>query len=111
MTILCEGIIRLLIVSDIQVLLTMSFDWETSKENILPIKKGRALSDFSDVKTHSKEALFEKTLAENFDDGDILLSTYVQYFTYVRRRAGDSRAASKALLEVGSLSKYYFCLI
>lgn len=84
----------------------VNFDWETSKENVLPIKKGRALTDLAAQKSHSKEAVFEKTIEENNDNGDILLGTYAQYFTYVRRRAGDSRSASKVLLEVSTFLKF-----
>lgn len=84
----------------------VNFDWETSKENVLPIKKGRALTDLAAQKSHSKEAVFEKTIEENNDNGDILLGTYAQYFTYVRRRAGDSRSASKVLLEVSTFFKF-----
>lgn len=81
----------------------MSHDWELSKENVIPVKKGRSVQDCGPLKpSHGSELTFETTLQQNVDNAEGLLSAYIQYYTWIRRRAGDNKASAKALLEVSS---------
>jgi hypothetical protein len=79
----------------------MSHEWEMSKENIVPIKKGRTVEDCSVTlkSSQNSEILFEEAIKEKHDNSEGLLSTYVQYYTWIRRRAGDNHVSAKALLE------------
>lgn len=82
----------------------MSHDWELSKENVIPIKRGRAVQDLSNPLKSSQntELTFESSISDNFDNAEGLLSAYIQYYTWIRRRAGDNKASAKSLLEVGT---------
>lgn len=79
----------------------MSHEWEMCKENVIPIKKGRAVQDCSNpVKpSQNSDIAFEGIIQENLSNAEGLLSAFVQYYTWIRRRAGDNKASAKALLE------------
>ncbi len=81
----------------------MIHDWENSKENAIPVKKGRTIQDLSHnplKAPQTTEVTFEASIAENASNAEGLLSSYIQYYTWIRRRAGDNKASAKALLEV-----------
>lgn len=93
-------------------------EWELSKENILPVKKGRALEHLGDglrkPGLRKIEDNFEEIISAAGDDHERLLLAYSERYTWLRRRAGDNRAASQSLLEVSffdHIHSFKLCLL
>ncbi len=75
--------------------------WELSKENIVPLKKGRKVSEdvfakdseFKKIQQH-----YEELLEKHKGNGESLLQAYTEYYTSVRR-ASNNVSHGKLLLE------------
>lgn len=83
--------------------------WEGSKENVIPLKKGRklegmALSTFPSKEEkrlkENGERLFEDRILEAGEDFSKKLDIFVEYYTWVRRTTSNNLTAAKTILEV-----------
>jgi hypothetical protein len=82
----------------------MSFDWENSKENFVPLKKGRKVEQ-EIVKNDAPSITrnYEEQIKKNLESKDYskALDAFVQFYTWHRRTFNDV-SKSKEILEVRS---------
>ncbi len=83
----------------------MSFDWENSKENFVPLKKGRKVEHEVVKNDASITANYEEQIKKNLESKDHskALDTFVQFYTWHRRTFNDV-SKSKEILEVKLIS-------
>jgi Cu/Zn superoxide dismutase len=79
--------------------------WETCKENVQPIKRGRSIKGLGQGATverlealEEQEAAFERGIA-GISDSKLLLDAYVQYFKWTRDAFPSSSDKAQQLLE------------
>ena len=82
--------------------------WETSKENVLPLKRGRSTKKLADAFLAQSEgshvensamAAFEKELSEARSLGSDVLDIYVRYFKWTRDQYPSNSSKAMQLLE------------
>jgi hypothetical protein len=84
-------------------------NWEYSKENVVPIKRGRAVTDISkaalkplhnqneDVK---QQNLLEEELSNAKNNADLLINIYLRYYKWIRDSDPANTSKALKLLEV-----------
>jgi hypothetical protein len=95
-------------------------DWETSKENIIPLKKGRSLAangavgggglggilqDKLTKEDKNKEYQNRLEKARKGSSSEDLLDIYIDYYSWTRRSSNNDSEKGKSILEVN-----IFCL-
>ncbi len=84
---------------------------EGSKENVIPLKKGRKLDVMNFTSFPSKEEkklkdkgekAFEQRLIDSGDDLNTKLDIYVEYYTWIRRSSSSNLVGARNILEVRS---------
>jgi hypothetical protein len=89
-------------------------DWETSKENIIPLKKGRSLAangigggglggilqDKLSKEDKSKEYQSRLDKARKGSSSEDLLDIYIDYYSWTRRSSNNDSEKGKSILEV-----------
>jgi len=102
-----------ILITGISTFITVTMDWEACKENVLPVKRGRAVKDLSENLGHDEslqslknlqEQQFEKNLAA-LDKSKVgaaasLLDIYIQYFKWIRESYPSNNNKALNLLEV-----------
>lgn len=84
--------------------------WELSKENIIPLKKGRKVAEEVFVKDSELKKIqqhFEEILEKCKTNGESLLQAYTEYYTSIRR-ASNSISHGKLLLERATKELHIF---
>ena len=84
-------------------------EWELSKENVIPIKRGRSVKGLQEslLKPHhgedtdsAREQVFQEELKLNKDSPIAQLDTYIKYFKWTRDRFPTNSDKALKLLEV-----------
>lgn len=97
-------------------------EWETCKENVLPVKVGRSVAKLNESlqSMHSLKAEKDKQqMISNYESKiqylvsqhlhEELLDLYVQYFKYIRDSFPSSSEKILGVLEVGCIFRSFHC--
>jgi hypothetical protein len=84
--------------------------WEASKENVLPIKKGRSVKGLSEALSRNvisentneknQEKAFETELKTEFANAEDKLAVYIKYYKWIRDAFPTQSDKALKLLEV-----------
>jgi len=78
----------------------MNPSWELSKENIIPLKKGRKVNEDVFVKDNELKRIQQsyEDILKTASDPEVILQAYVEYYTSIRRATNNS-SLGKSILE------------